>query len=68
MGNFNKISNVLITCIIVSSVLIVFVPVILTQFTDLSGSGLILGSLFGVVLPLIFGVSAFIFLKNVATG
>ena len=64
MTNFPKFFNMLITCIIISSIILVFVPILLGGFTDISGTGILLSTLFTTVLLIVFSAAIFIFLKN----
>lgn len=67
-SNVPKFFGVLISCIVLSSIILAFIPIILGGFTDISGTGILLSTLFVTVLLIVFSAAIFIFLKNVMTN
>jgi len=59
MVNIDKVIDNFIGLIIFIAVVVAFVPMLLAWFTNLSGSGLVLATLFATILPIIRAVMIF---------
>ena len=55
----DKIIDTFIGLIIFIAIVVAFVPMLLAWFTNLSGSGLVLATLFATILPIILAVMIF---------
>ena len=55
----DKLIDMFIGLIIFIAIVVAFVPMLLDWFTNLSGSGLVLASLFATILPIILAVMIF---------
>ncbi len=55
----DKVIDLFIGLIVFIAIVVAFVPMLLTWFSNLSGSGLVLASLFATILPIILAVMIF---------
>lgn len=55
----DKLVDIFIGLIIFVAIVVAFVPMVLDWFANLSGSGLVLATLFATILPIILAVAIF---------
>lgn len=59
MFNIDKVTEIFVGIVIFASISVALIPTVLTSFTNLSSSGLVLGTLFSTVLVIVLSVAVF---------